>query len=131
MKSAWMVLGLSALALVGSDAAQAQFVPGWKEIGTRTVRPGTDSDWVATPGAVRFRQVRLCAEIGPINILDVDVFFANGGHQDFNFASLLNAGACTRALNLDGQRRDIARIRLKYERVARGAAAPLVRVSAR
>ena len=96
MKSAWMVIGASVLTLGGSDVANAQFVPGWRVIGYRTVRAGTDTDWIATPGAVRFRQLRLCAENAPINIIDLDVFFANGGHQDFDFANFLGAGACTR-----------------------------------
>jgi hypothetical protein len=132
MKSAWMILGLPVLALGAADVAGAQpFDLGWKVIGFRTVRPGTDTDWLATPGALRFRQLRLCAENAPIHIVDVDVHFANGGHQDFDFANVLGAGGCTRALNLEGRRRDIARIRIKYERIARGAVVPLVRVSAR
>ena len=132
MKPAWMILGLAVAALAGADMAVAQqFDLGWRVIGFRTVRPGTDTDWIATPGALRFRQLRLCAENAPINILDVDVHFANGGHQDFDFANFLGAGGCTRALNLEGRRRDIARIRIKYERIARAAITPVVRVSAR
>ena len=132
MKSAFVVFGLAALSLVGADMAVAQqFDPGWKVIGFRTVRPGTDTDWISTPGALRFRQLRLCAENAPISIIDVDVHFANGGHQDFNFANVLGAGGCTRALNLDGRRRDIARIRIKYERIVKAPITPVVRVSAR
>ena len=131
MKSAWMILGASLAALVGTDVAQAQFVPEWRAIGFRTVRAGTDTDWVVTPGAKRFRQLRLCVENAPINLVDVDVYFANGGHQDFDFRGLVGVGGCTRALNLEGRRRDIARVRLRYERIARSMAVPLVRISAR
>ena len=132
MKSAWMILGLPVLALGVADVAGAQpFDLGWREIGVRAVRAGTDTDWIPTPGALRFRQLRLCAENAPINIIDVDVHFANGGHQDFNFANFLGAGGCTRALNLEGRRRDIARIRITYERIARAPVTPVVRVSAR
>jgi hypothetical protein len=131
MKSAWLVLGAWVLATGGAGVAEAQFDPGWRVIGSRTVRPGTDTDWIVTPGAVRFRQIRLCAENAPINLVDLDVHFANGGTQDFDFRGLLGTGACTRALTMEGRRRDIARIRIKYERVARGMTAPLVRVSAR
>ena len=132
MKSAWWIPGFSVLAVAGADVAGAQpFDLGWKEIGVRTVRPGTDTDWIATPGALRLRQLRLCAENAPISILDVDVHFANGGHQDFNVANVLGAGGCTRALNLEGRRRDIARIRIRYERIARAPVTPVVRVTAR
>ena len=132
MKRASLVLGCAVLAVASADLASAQpFAPGWREIGIRTVRAGTDTDWISTPGAVRFRQLRLCAENAPINLVDLDVFFANGGTQDFDFRGLLGPGACTRALYLEGRRRDIARIRIKYERVARGMAVPVVRVSAR
>jgi hypothetical protein len=44
---------------------------------------------------------------------------------------VLRAGTCTRAVDLRGNRRDIASVRLRYEPVLRAARPPVVRVQVR
>ncbi len=46
---------------------------------------------------------------------DLDVFFNNGGHQDVSVRERINPGRCTRAIDLNGGDRDIARIAMVYE----------------
>lgn len=123
-----LILGTALLALISGPAlAQAN----WRTIGYKTVARGTDVDTIRTPGDARYRQVRLCSLNRPIRMVDFDVNFENGGQQDVNVRQRIAPGSCTRAIDLKGQRRDIANVRLRYERIQRGLGVPVVRVQAR
>ncbi|HEU0283775.1 MAG TPA: hypothetical protein VFR52_01375 [Sphingomicrobium sp.] len=103
---------------------------GWRTIGYTRV-DGRDSDRINLPGVTRQREIRLCAMNAPLHLRDFDIRFANGGRQDVNTRAVLPAGRCTRAIDLRGNRRDIASIRLRYEPIARMAMRPVVRVQVR
>lgn len=103
---------------------------GWRTIGYTRV-DGRDSDRINLPGVTRQREIRLCAMNAPLHLRDFDIRFANGGRQDVNTRAVLSAGRCTRAIDLRGNRRDIASIRLRYEPIARMAMRPVVRVQVR
>ena len=65
-------------------------------------------------------------------MIDLDVRFANGGHQDVPVRSLLRAGSCTRNIDLNGRDRNISSISVVYERSRiRWRGNPVVRVQAR
>jgi hypothetical protein len=100
-------------------------------IGHKVVNGAADTDTIYTPGARRFRQVRLCVYDGPINLRDFDIYFARGGQQDVHTRAIIHGGDCTRVVDLKGGYRDISRIRLRYGQLARGMGRPTVRVSAR
>lgn len=133
MRLTWIAAGAALFALASS--ADAQYGPGWfqgwRVIGYKVVNGGSDTDWIYTPGTWRYHQIRLCAFNAPLTMRDVDIYYANGGHQDVDTRDRLNPGTCTRAVDLNGRGRNIARIRLKYGAIARGFQAPLVRVTAR
>jgi hypothetical protein len=135
MRSKWIAAAAAACAATFATSAGAQHGPGWfqgwRVIGQKVVNGGSDTDNIYTPGAVRYRQLRVCAFNAPLGMRDMDVYFANGGHQDVATRDILRPGTCTRVIDLNGHARDIARIRLKYGRLARGFQAPLVRVTAR
>lgn len=46
---------------------------------------------------------------------DITIYFNNGGHQNIEIRQRIGAGVCSRAIDLDGGSRDIARIRLVYD----------------
>ena len=104
---------------------------GWRTVAYKTVHGGTDTDRIYLPGSTRYTNVRLCSLNAPIRLRDVDVYFANGQHQDIRVRERLGAGSCTRAADLSGGRRDITVIRLRYEPIARSMQRPLIRVQAR
>lgn len=136
MRSTWIAAAVAMCAFGVATGAEAQrpmhWFQGWRVIGYKVVNGGSDTDWVYTPGNQRYRQLRICAFNAPLGMRDVDVYFANGGHQDVNTRDILRPGTCTRAIDLKGQARDITRVRLKYGRLARGLhQAPMVRVTAR
>ena len=103
---------------------------GWRTIGYTRV-DGRDSDTIRLSGVTRQREIRLCAMNSPLRLRDFDVRFANGARQDVDTRAVLQAGRCTRAVDLRGNRRDIDRVRLRYEPIARVAMRPVVRVQVR
>ena len=103
---------------------------GWRTIGYTRV-DGRDTDRINLPGTTRQREIRLCSMNQPLHLRDFDVRFANGARQDVNARAVLPAGRCTRAVDLRGNRRDIASVRLRYEPITRSALRPVVRVHVR
>ena len=103
---------------------------GWRTIGYARV-DGRDRDTINLPGQTRQREIRLCAMNQPLRLRDFDVRFANGTRQDINTRATLPAGRCTRDIDLKGNRRDIASVRLRYEPIRRSWQRPVVRVQVR
>ena len=122
--------GLAVAMLALPASAQRWNDRGWRTIAYKTVN-GRDTDTIYAPGRIYQRAVRLCSINAPIHLIDFDIRFANGGHQDVSTRALIQGGSCTRAIDLRGQRRDISLIRLRYEPVARHVRRPLIRVQVR
>ena len=122
----------AAVALTTATPAEAQRWNdrGWRTVGYETVN-GRESDTIRLRGHVRERAIRVCAMNQPLHLRDFDVRFQNGRHQDVNTRAVLRAGTCTRAVDLRGNRRDIASVRLRYEPIRRSWQRPLVRVQVR
>lgn len=124
--------GTAALAQVQAQHHRPpQWAGHWRVIGNKTVNGHRDSDIISVPGRERFRQVRLCASVAPLRLRNFDIFFANGGHQRVQTRQIIAAGSCTRAVDLNGQARNLASIHLSYERITGGLLSPRVQVSAR
>jgi len=127
-----LVLGAAAAAATLAFAAPAVAQNNsWRTIAYKTVGAGTDRDTIEVRGDRRYREVRLCSFNAPIRMRDFDIRFENNRRQDVRVRQRIAAGTCTRAIDLDGNRRDIERIRLVYERLQRSVHRPLIRVQAR
>jgi len=101
----------AALALMAcASPAQA-----WDVIGVREVRDRTDRDTIVVEGRRQFERIKLCVYRNPVHFIDVDVHYANGGHQDVSVRERINAGQCTRAIDLNGDDRNITRVVMVYE----------------
>jgi hypothetical protein len=125
-----LIAGVAATSLATAANAQYWWIPrGWHVIGTKTVNGRHDTDDIYTPGRQNYRAIRLCAYRAPIHLRDVSIRFNNGVRQDARVRDYLRANSCTRAIDLRGRTRDIARIRMKYDRIYRGRA-PVVQVAA-
>ncbi len=103
---------------------------GWRTIGYTRV-DGRDSDTINLPGRTRQQAIRLCAMNAPLRLRDFDIRFDNGRRQDVETRAILPPGRCTRAVDLRGNRRDIASVRLRFEPIYRMAQRPVVRVQVR
>jgi hypothetical protein len=112
------VLGLAACATPGPAAAD-----NWRQIGARDVRDRTDRDTIVVDGPRQFERIKLCVYRNPVHFYDVDVRYANGGHQDVSVRRRINPGECTRAIDLNGDDRNITTVSMLYEETSyrRGA----------
>jgi hypothetical protein len=105
----------TAFAAVLSTLAFAAPALAWDEIAVREVTDRYDVDVVNLPGNRTFARVKVCVYNNPVHFYDFDIFFRNGGHQDVPVRARINAGECTRVIDLKGGRRNIDRIKFKYE----------------
>ena len=118
-------------AVAPADAQQWRWNErGWRTIGYTRV-DGRESDTIYLRGQTRQQSIRLCAMNQPLRLRDFDIRFDNGRRQDANTRAVLRAGTCTRAVDLRGNRRDIASVRLRYEPILRTWQRPIVRVQVR
>jgi hypothetical protein len=88
---------------------------GWDLLGTLNVREQVDVDTITLPGNRKFDRIRICAYRAPVRIIDIDVHYENGGHQDISTRWEIRPGDCTRNIDLNGNNRNIRAIALKYE----------------
>jgi len=128
-----VMLGAVAAAATFTAVAPAAAQYGrWTDRGWRTVAytrvDGRDSDTINVGGTIRERAIRVCALRQPLHLRDFDIRFRNGQRQDVNTRAVLQAGTCTRAVDLRGNRRDIAQVRLRYEPIRNSWMRPVVRV---
>lgn len=96
-------------------AACATPASAWTQVGVREVRDHTDRDVIVLEGPRRFERIKLCVYRNPVHFYDLDVAYQNGGHQDVSVRSRINPGQCTRAIDLNGDDRNIARVAMVYE----------------
>jgi hypothetical protein len=103
--------------------ATAQPASAWTQVGVRDVRDRTDRDTIVVEGRRQFERIKLCVYRNPVHFFDVDVRFANGGHQDVSVRQRINPGQCTRAIDLNGDDRNITTVSMLYEETSyrRGA----------
>lgn len=96
-------------------AAMSGPAAAWDVIGVREVRDRTDRDTVVVEGPRQFERIKLCVYRNPVHFIDVDVHYANGGHQDVDVRQRINPGQCTRVIDLVGDDRNITRVSMLYE----------------
>ena len=104
---------LAAAALAGPAAA-------WDQVGVRQVRDRTERDTITLSGPRQFERIKLCVYRNPVHFYDLDVRFRNGGHQDVSIRQRINPGECTRAIDLNGDDRNITTVSMVYEETSWG-----------
>ena len=113
----------SAVFLALAACATPTPASAWTQIGARDVRDRTDRDTIVVEGPRQFERIKLCVYRNPVHFLDVDVHYANGGHQDVSLRTRINPGQCTRNIDLNGDDRNIVSVSMLYEETSwrRGA----------
>jgi hypothetical protein len=115
----------AALALAGAAGpAWAE----WHQVGVKEVNDRAETDTVHMDGHRMADRVRVCVQRNPVHFIDLDIYFRNGGHQDVPVRNRVNAGECTRVIDLEGGQRDIEHIVFRYEETSRRRARAVVRV---
>ncbi len=106
---------LATMAAAAALATIATPAMAWELLGTRGVRDAVDHDAIVLPGNRKFERLRICVYGRPVHFLDVSVRFANGGVQDVPVRAVIRPGQCTRAIDLNGDNRNVASVHMVYE----------------
>lgn len=127
-----LVLSLLVLgSALGATVIERAYADDWVMIGQRKVSDRVETDTISLQGHRTYEKLKICVYRNPVSFKDLDVYFENGGHQDVSVARRINAGECTRVIDLKGDERDLDRIVLRYEETSRRRARATVRVFAR
>ena len=98
-----------------ATTAQAQGMRNWVLLGTAHVDGAVDHDNIKVgrmEGA--FREVQLRVRGGAIEFQRLVVHYGNGGADEIPVRQIIRAGGQTRAIDLRGERRNIASVELWY-----------------
>ena len=117
---------LAVAALMTSACAAPAVAQQSQLLGTRVVADRTETDVIQVPGGQHYGAVRLCVAQRSVHFKDIDIHFGNGGSQDASVRALIGPGECTRWINLNGPRRDISRITMRYEMIIDAGAQAVV-----
>ncbi len=126
MKLTFKTLAVVALAMTAAVPASANTF-----LGARVVADNSETDVINVPGPALFREVRFCVVNRAVHFRDVDVHFANGGHQDLPVRALIGPGRCTNWLNLRGPVRNIASIVFNYDTLINAGSQAIVTATGR
>jgi hypothetical protein len=88
----------------------------WELVGQRTVSFRPEREQIQVYGRDRHKQIMVCVYNQPVRIADLSVSFKNGGKQDVAVRNVIGAGQCTRAIDLNGHKRDIKSVNLKMQK---------------
>jgi hypothetical protein len=124
-------LQIVALALLGAVAPVLAQPGGWYLLGFKTVGRGSDHDVITVDPRPQYRRLQLCAAEAPIDMQDFDVTYGNGNTENLAVRSIIRAGTCTRAIDLNGGARHITRIDLRYQKLYPRSRPPRIRVMGR
>jgi hypothetical protein len=96
---------------------------GWTLLGTQTVDGRTDRDIINVAKRARWDKLTLVVEDSDLELLDLDVEFANGERWSPKLAHTFREGQRSRAIDLPGDDRQIAKITLLYRNTPGGGRA--------
>ncbi|MBC8155899.1 MAG: hypothetical protein H7Z72_23670 [Bacteroidetes bacterium] len=86
-------------------------------LGTTVVNFKTERDVIRVTGADIFRQLKFRVTDAAIEILDIDVIYENGAHDDIRVRQVIQRGGESRIIDLRGASRRIQRISFVYRSV--------------
>lgn len=124
------LLSLVAIAIATATSAPVLAQDGWQQVGTRVINARAERDTLFVFGSDRHRQIRVCTTGQPLNLLTMQIVYANGDTQDATPQAIVQPGQCTGAIDLTGRRPTIERIVITYRPIPDGATAPRVRIDA-
>lgn len=117
MKNVIFLLCAYSLSLMACSSA-GMAGGGWKLLGEQNVNLLIDHDVIVLGNNQdQFRQIRLVATDGPVNIQDVKIHFDNGRMQDVPLKTILKSGQKSRIIRLEGGLRHVDKISFWYNTV--------------
>jgi hypothetical protein len=112
-------------------AASTVGAEGWQQLGQRIVNYRTNPEVITVvgdPGA--FTKLSLAVKEGPLEIVSVKVYVADGQTFDVTLNKYLAPGKETRAIEVPGGPKAIQKVEFTYRKGADGSRMPLVQLQA-
>jgi hypothetical protein len=121
MKVTTLVMLVVSLVLATRTASADWDSKGWTKLGERWVSGKIDRDTIVV-GAYKgkFSKLTMVVEKNEIELLDLDIVFANGEHFRPITGHYFRDGSRTRVIDLPGDERVIKQVDLKYRNVVAG-----------
>ncbi len=88
---------------------------GWVKVGEANADLRKDRDVINVTNYNRFTAMKFFVTEASLEIMDLNVYFANGDKQDISVRSMIKEGGESRVIDLDGKTRDIKRIEFVYK----------------
>ncbi len=96
--------------------AEGKLPPRWEKLGERNVNFRVDRDEILVTAAEgRFTALKIKVHKGAINLHKMVVHFGDGSEQEVETRDNLAAGAESRVINLEGNRRIITKVVFVYD----------------
>ena len=113
-----LMMGFIMFAQIHVSIAQTanKSLDGWTLLGTRTVDYTLDRDVVSLKESTQyFTALKFIVKNGTLNMHKSTVHFANGDHQDIEFAEEVNKSNDGRIMELKGNSRPIEKVTFWYD----------------
>ncbi len=121
MKKGLMITMLAVLSIFSINAQETSVIlsdrTDWIRIGETTVNFETDRDEINVMGADKFAAIKFKVMDVPVHLMDLQVFFDDGGKQDINVNFPIKPKGESRIIELDGGERDLKKIVLVYKTI--------------
>lgn len=102
---------------------------GWEILGERSVNFKAEKDTIRVgPQDGKFRKIKLKVKKNGIHLIDLKIHYANGEVQDVAIRSLIRPGGETRVIDLEGNKRIISKITMRYQSLNKKKGKSTVRV---
>lgn len=89
----------------------------WRFIGDKRVNFGVDRDVIVVKGNDNYRQIKVKVTDGPLQMIDMDIYFENGDKMNVPMKNRFKQGDESRLIDLPGGSRSIRRIEFVYETI--------------
>jgi hypothetical protein len=93
------------------------YAGAWQILGTTVVDFALDRDMIRVGGAGSFRFLKFVVRDATIELLDMDVIYENGGHDDIPVRQVIERGGESRIIDLRGGSRRIRQVSFVYRSV--------------
>lgn len=104
--------------LISACSSSGDALGGWQLLGEQSVNLVIDHDEFMLGNANdQFSKIRIKAIDGPIHFQNMRVHFDNGSVQNIPIKTVLRQGEVSRAIRLDGGRRNLKKITFWYNTV--------------
>lgn len=87
----------------------------WRKIGETRARRSVDRDVVRVSADRAYGEIRLRVFHAPVEFLNVQIHFRNGGQREIEVRQLIEKGGATRIIDLPGEKRFIEKIVFWYK----------------